>query len=171
MMFSKHKAIIISSLFVTISLVQLINCADPDPATPTDGAAKIKESDAASNISANNPKPAQTTPAVNIVAKPTTTQQSSTAPKKSDNHNFFRNMICMPYNACRTFLGDKIKSFWQSFLKFRENLISIYRPPVTTVNNADEQYLFLYETKGSTFYILTRTLENRRQSPSLDLNH
>ncbi|KAL4107293.1 hypothetical protein QTP88_017660 [Uroleucon formosanum] len=44
-------------------------------------------------------------------------------------------------------------------------------------NNADlsavtnEQYLFLYETKGSTFYILTRTLENRRQSPSLDLNH
>lgn len=46
---------------------QLINCADPDPATPTDGAAKIKESDAASNISANNPKPAQTTPVIFVI--------------------------------------------------------------------------------------------------------
>lgn len=99
--------------------------------------------------------------AVNIVVKPTTTQQSSTAPKKGDNHNFFRNMICMPYNACRTFLGDKIKSFWQSFLKFRENLISIYRPPVTAVNNVGSwfiwnclcYYVFVYLGTIKTFII------------------
>ncbi|XP_029343334.1 uncharacterized protein LOC100570990 [Acyrthosiphon pisum] len=137
MMFSKHKAII-SSLFVTISLVKLINCADPDPAAPTDladAAVKPNESDAASNSGTNNPKPAPPTPAVNIVTKPTTTQQSSTTSKKGFSHNFFCNMICTPFNACRTFLGDTIRSFWQSLLKVRESIISIYRPPVTPIKN------------------------------------
>ncbi|CAI6347486.1 unnamed protein product [Macrosiphum euphorbiae] len=138
MLFSKHKAII-SSLFVTSFLVQLINCADPDPAAPTDlsasadAPAKPNESDVTSN--AGNPKPAQPTPAVNIVTKPTTAQQSTTTSKNGISHNFFCNMICKPYNACRTFLGDAIRSFWESFLKVRENIISKYKSPVTAVNN------------------------------------
>ncbi|XP_060877962.1 uncharacterized protein LOC132950489 [Metopolophium dirhodum] len=138
MMFSKHYKAIISSLFITIFLVQLINCAEPDSAAPTDldAAAKPNESDATSNAGANNPKPAQPTPAVNIVTKPTTTQQSSTTSKKGVSYNFFCNMICTPFNACRTFLGDAIRSFWKSFLKVRENIISIqYRPPAIAVNN------------------------------------
>ncbi|XP_022167180.1 uncharacterized protein LOC111031508 isoform X2 [Myzus persicae] len=128
MMFSKQSTIILS-VFVIFSSVRLINCADPDPADVT---AKPSGSDAASNVDANNPKPDQ---AVNIVPKPTTTQQSSTTPMNGFSRNTFCHMISMPFNACRTFFGDAIRSFWKSFLKVKDNIISIYRRPVTTVNN------------------------------------
>ncbi|KAL5239572.1 hypothetical protein ACI65C_006982 [Semiaphis heraclei] len=171
MFFCKQKMFVLL-LFVIFSLVQLINCAEPDPpdiidltasaeaaakpsepetavkpsepetaAKPSepetavkpsvpDTAATLSESATASNVGEKNPKPdkiAQPTPAVNIVAKPIATQQSSTTPMSGIGRNTLCNMICMPFNAFKTFLGETIRSIWKSIQQAGNKMISIYR--------------------------------------------
>ncbi|KAF0761073.1 Uncharacterized protein FWK35_00007574 [Aphis craccivora] len=126
MMFFTQNTIILSVIAI-FSLAQLITCADPEPASvPADPTKPASVSNGGSNI----PEPAkiaQPSP-INIVTKPTSTQQSLTTPNKE-------NLLCKIIFAPLTFFKETVKSIWKSLLMARDNIISIYRPPVRTVNN------------------------------------
>ncbi|XP_025205457.1 uncharacterized protein LOC112601850 [Melanaphis sacchari] len=124
MIFSKQNTIIFSFI-VIFSLVQFRNCEDPDSKVLVDSV---------SNGGSNKQEPANTAQPtqINIETTSNSIQQPSATPNKK---NLFCKFIRTPFNACKMVFEDTIKSIRNNLLKVKNNIISMYRPPVTTVNN------------------------------------
>ncbi|CAH1724096.1 uncharacterized protein LOC114131323 [Aphis gossypii] len=126
MMFSTQNTIILSVVAI-FYLAQLITCADPEPASVPEDPTK---SGTVSNGGSNTSEPAkiaQPSP-INIATTPTSTQQSSATPNKE---SVLCKIICTPLILFK----EAVKSIWKGLLMAKDNIISIYRAPVRTVNN------------------------------------